>query len=660
MNLVQTIFRRYSFIALILLVCSCAPKVEIVWTEGAVGENGNAIHRITIKNAKQLPDSWVVWCSQMPVGVKTIAGSDAEIIEYQANLHRISPIVSESKSCIEIKYESAPLRRHSWAPEGFTLQDGRKLTKLKCEYVFLPLPSDGRKWYDYNASFNLSQVENTDIIPLPKNSTYPSEQKPQGWYKIEVADSVTTFSNDEDGAFYAQTTLELLLERYGGNLPQMTVEDWPDSQYRGFMLDVARNFTTKENLFRLIDILARYKVNYLQLHLADDEGWRIEISGIPELTSIGAHHSLFPEQGIQPSYDGNAFPDCKDCLSNSFYSAEDYMEILRYAWSKRIRVIPEIDSPGHCRAAIKAMEQYELRSGDSSMRLQNPDDKSEYYSAQGYTDNVMSVELESVYRFVERVFDTLISYHSKAGVPLAAIHIGGDEVPRGAWNGKNLHDDFLKRIALMAKEKNVKIAGWQEVTSCEDETLREVLFANNVWNTSGGNDDLPYRIADKGFPTIVSNVDYTYMDMAYSSNKQEIAHSWSCYTDDVKSFTIPLKSHDNVLGVQAQMFTETVRSFEDLCYDLFPKVIGVFERAWNQDSRESVDDFYSKLVYVEMPFWDSQNITYHLPQPGIIFDGDKVLCNSLIPEASIIVTTKDDATVAHIEYGRMKSVNSVL
>ena len=659
MNLVQTIY-RCSIIAIILATTSCTPKVEILWSEGEIGENGNAVHCISIKNAEHLPESWAIWCSQMPVGVKTLPGSDAEIIEYQANLHKISPLSKEKKSRLEIRYESAALKRHSWAPEGFTLQEGRKLTALNCEYDFLPLPSDGQKWYEYNASFSLTQPNQASIIPLPKYRTCPFEIKPQGWYRIEVADSVKILSLDEDGAYYAQNTLDLLRENYEGDIPPMVIEDWPDYQYRGFMLDLARNFTTKENLFRLIDILARYKVNYLQLHLSDDEGWRIEVKDIPELTKIGAHHSLFPELGIQPSYDGNAFPNRKDCLSNSFYTAEDYKEILSYAWSRRIRVIPEIDTPGHCRAAIKAMEQYEKRSGDCSMRLQDPEDDSEYYTAQGYTDNVMSVELESVYRFIEKIFDTLISYHSEAKVPLPAIHIGGDEVPKGAWKGKNLHDYFLLRVAAIAKAKGVKIAGWQEITSCQAEELRDVLFANNVWNTSGGNDYLPYRIADKGFPTIVSNVDYTYMDMAYSSNKQEIAHSWSCYTDDVKSFTIPLQPHDNVLGVQAQMFTETIRSFEDLCYDLFPKVVGVFERAWNRESVESPDEFFSKLVYFEMPYWDSKNITYHLPQPGIILKGEEIMTNSLIPEAKIVVEENDNSTVAHIEYGYMRSLDSVL
>ena len=120
MNLAQTIY-RCSIIAIILATTSCTPKVEILWSEGEIGENGNAVHCISIKNAEHLPESWTIWCSQMPVGVKTLPGSDAEIIEYQANLHKISPLSKEKKSRLEIRYESAALKRHSWAPEGFTL-----------------------------------------------------------------------------------------------------------------------------------------------------------------------------------------------------------------------------------------------------------------------------------------------------------------------------------------------------------------------------------------------------------------------------------------------------------------------------------------------------------------------------------------------------------
>ena len=116
-------------------------------------------------------------------------------------------------------------------------------------------------------------------------------------------------SGDRYGELYANVTLDQLRRNSGGSpLRDVYIEDWPDFAYRGFMLDVARNFTKAEDVKRLIDVLARYKVNYLHLHLADDEGWRIEIDGIPELTSVGAFHCIDPEKGLQPSYDGCADP----------------------------------------------------------------------------------------------------------------------------------------------------------------------------------------------------------------------------------------------------------------------------------------------------------------------------------------------------------------
>lgn len=659
MNLAQTTFRRFSLIALPLLLTCCRPEVKIVWTEGEIGENGKAVHCIEIQNAQSLPDDWTIWCSQISLGVETLPGSDALYAMEQANLHKITPVEGVGKNTLLISYEANPLRRQSWAPEGFTLQHGNKLTKLKTEYRFLPLPSDGEKWYAHNASYHLAQPEKTAILPLPKNRNYTGGSKPEGWYRLTIGDKVSVEAEDEFGEHYAQVTLNGLKDRYNGNIPAMVIEDWPDYQYRGFMLDVARNFTTKENVFRLIDLLDRYKVNYLQLHLVDDEGWRIEIEDIPELTTIGAFHSIFPEKGIQPSYDGNVYPE-SDALSNGCFSKQDYIDILRYAWDRKIRVIPEIDTPGHSRAAIYAMKQYEKRTGDTSLRLQDPEDDSKYFSAQGYTDNVMSVELESVYRFEEKIFDALIAYHKEAGVPLPAIHIGGDEVPHGAWQGKDLHHRFLLRMAEMAKAKGVKISGWQEVTRYDDPILKEVLFCNNVWSVDSNDPSMPYRIAEKGFPTVVSDVNYTYADMAYSSNKQEIAHSWACFTDDVKSFGIPLRVHENVLGVQVQMFTETVRSFENLCYNIFPKMTGVFERAWNRDSRESRDEFYSKLVWFEMPYWDSKGITYHLPQPGLILENGELRTISLIPGAEILVEEHDDCYKAVARYGKMHSVATTL
>lgn len=647
-----------------LLISSCSSTPEIIWKEGAPLNSGNAVHTIVIKKARSLKSSdWAIWCSQMPISVKTLEGSDALYGPVQANLYRITPLSADATGdSLIIRYESDPLKRHSWAPEGFSLQEGTSVKKLSCRYEFLPLEPDGDKWKDYNHSITVSKTSPLDIIPSIKNCV--STTRPEGWYRISISGGKPTIeANDPDGQFYAETTLMRIKENlHGKSLPDTTIEDWPDFQYRGFMLDVARNFTTKANLFKLIDLLSSYKVNYLHLHLSDDEGWRLAVDGLEELTEIGARHSLLPQEGIQPSYDGNADPH-SDALSNGYYTKEDFIDILRYAWERHIRVIPEFDTPGHSRAAIKAMAVRAEKFHDPTFLLQDPNDHSIYCSAQGYTDNVMNVEMESVYTFIEKLFDYIIELYARANVPLKAIHIGGDEVARGAWQGKDLHQQYLSRVADIAIKKSVKIAGWQELGECTDEyvanKLKKVLFMTNVWNTAwAGGAELPYILADKAYPVVLSNVDYTYADQAYSPNKEEIAHSWAHYIDDTRSLTIPIRKHPHIIGIQGQLFTETIRSFDDVCYDMFPKMLGVFERAWNASNDVNPSHFYSTVVYNEMPRWEILGLRFHIPQPGLKIENGNIKTYSLIPEATVEVTQDGDYVHARAHYGKQHSVHT--
>ena len=670
-----------------------SPKIR--WVEGE-GHDGRCIHRIVIGNAASLPERWTIWFSQMPSDMEVLEGSDADMEQVQGNLCKITaPAVRCFGDSLVIYYKSAPLPRRSWAPEGFVLQDMESDsvtgTPLKAEYSFLPLESDGEYWYGYNASLEAGRPGVTDIIPSLKrvsrtpfkkgreswddsvihqfefvysSSGIPVVEKPDGWYSLSIDSDgkVSITADDADGNFYARATLSKLRRNSGAEpLKNVYVEDWPDCQYRGYMLDVSRNFTTVANLKKLIDILAGYKVNYLHLHLADDEGWRLAVDGIPELTSVGAFHCLNPQLGLQPSYDGCADPR-SSALSNGFYSKKEFKDILRYAWERRIRVIPEFDTPGHSRAAIYSMEAYEKRTGDASMRLRDSADSSRYCGAQGYTDNVMSVELESTCNFIGYIFDYLIELYTEADVPLEAIHIGGDEVPSGAWNGRPLHSVFLGRVADMAKERGVKIAGWQEIAICADESvaakLKDVMFVNYVWNTLGDNADLPFRIAAQGYPTVMSNVEFTYADQAYSPNKQETAHCWARFIDDTTSLGLPLRKEANIAGVQAQLFTETIRSFDDVCYDSFPKILGVFERGWNAESTLNGRQFYSIIAGNEMPWWDFCGIAYHIPQPGMIVRDGKILTNSAIPDARIEVSA--DGQHATALYGSRRSCTTTL
>ena len=437
---------------LVSFMTSCSNAVSVIWTEGETDPaTGRAVNVITVVNAPEGTD-WALWMTSNHMVAGAVDGIEGTIEMHHGCLYKMTPADREGKD-LTVIYTDRPLQRHCWAPEGFVLEHNGKTKALKVEYVFLE--SEDIPDFPYNHV----ETQVWDMVPslknvIPAEGTTVVAEMPEvimvqndkaGWYRITLDGKCTVEAADEDGAYYAKVTLDNLKRNAGGNeIPNMVVEDWPDFGYRGFMLDISRNFTTKDNILKFIDLLGHYKASVLHLHFGDDEGWRLEIGKFPELTSYGAYHA-FPQkneageyvevEALMPSYNGSIDPKDMTSSANGHLTKEDYIEIIKYAWNHRIQVIPEFDTPGHSRAAIKAMEAYAKRTGDNSYLLSDPKDVSEYESVQYYRDNAINVALPSTYRFIEVVFDEIIAYHKEAGVPLPAIHVGGDEVPEGAWVG---------------------------------------------------------------------------------------------------------------------------------------------------------------------------------------------------------------------------------
>ncbi|MBQ2918983.1 MAG: family 20 glycosylhydrolase [Bacteroidales bacterium] len=683
------LFKTICMLSALLFSAGCADKVSIVWTEGETDpDTREVVHTLTVKNAPEGTD-WNIWFTSNHIYI----GDDLEGAEGSISLHhgcwyKMTPKEREGKDLV-LKYTDRPLQRHCWAPEGFVLEHDGKAVALDAEYVFLP----SERIQDF--AYNQVETHVWDMIPSLKNvavsegttrlETVPAAQivpaDKAGWYRITLDGTCKVEAADEDGAWYAKVTLDNLKRNAGGNeIPNMVIEDWPDMGYRGFMLDISRNFTTRDNILRFIDLLAHYKVNIFHLHFGDDEGWRVEIEKFPELTAYGAHHA-FPhrneageyveEEYLMPSYNGSIDPDDMSSSANGYLTKEDYIEILKYAWERRIKVIPEFDTPGHSRAAIKAMDAYSERVGSDEFRLSDPEDKSEYCSVQYYNDNALNVAMPSTYRFIEVVFDELIAYHKEAGAPLPAIHVGGDEVAKGAWtaspaclkimeergwdNVELMKSYYIEKVLDIAEARGVKIAGWQEVVmDLEDhvyERLKKNLYSVNFWHTGHGQEEYPYQYANDGVPTVLSNMTNTYVDFAYTPDKTERGLSWGGFVDERRSFSLlpydiyrsvrwddhgrirdistlpdgktPLKAWENVIGVQAQLWTETVRCFDHVTSYVFPKVCGVFERAWNASPSwegttqaddpaflQELDRYYSTVVSHEIPYYDEMQIAY--------------------------------------------------
>ena len=222
-----------------------------------------------------------------------------------------------------------------------------------------------------------------------------------GHYQLAINDSAIIIkAQDSAGAFYGLQSLASLLTVGSTKVPLVTVEDQPHYDYRGQHVDVARNFHSKAFMFSLIKQMAAYKLNKLHLHLAEDEGWRLELPSLPELTQVGSKRclDLSDTQCLQPQLGGG------DRKNDGYYSISDYQDILRMATKHHIQVIPSLDMPGHSRAAIKAMEAryhyYMSKENETEAKrylLTDFDDKTQYSSIQNYNDNTLNICMESTY-----------------------------------------------------------------------------------------------------------------------------------------------------------------------------------------------------------------------------------------------------------------------
>jgi hexosaminidase len=515
------------------------------------------------------------------------------------------------------------------------------------------------------------------------------------------------------GIFNGCQTLINILGNLGTvptEIANMQIYDYPDMEYRGIMLDVARNFTTKNNILKLIDILSMYKMNVLHLHLTDDEGWRIEIPELEELTQIGSRrgHTLDESDCLYPAFSWGWDASDTNTLANGYYSRNDFIEILKYAKQHHVKIIPEVDLPGHARAAIKAMNvrYYKYIDSDKAKAeeylLTDFSDTSKYLSAQSFTDNVINVAMPSVYRFVGKVIDEIDKMYTDAGLELKIFHLGGDEVPRGSWEGsaisldfmkqqgmteiRDLKDYFVQQVLNILDKHEMQFAAFQDVALLHNGNINERFANSNVlsycWNAvpEWKGDEIPYKLANAGYPVILCNVTNLYMDMSYNKHQSEPGLHWGGFVNEFNSFDVlpydiyksvrhdfsgniidienasktklPLveNARKQIKGMQGQLWAETVRNFEMIEYYLFPKMFGLIERAWNsqpqwsqtkeEQAYETAKQIYNaKISGKELPRLSKMKINFRLAQPGIKITDGLLHANSYIPNAEIRYTT---------------------
>ena len=561
--------------------------------------------------------------------------------------------------------------------------------------------------------YGLEVVGNASVKIVLEELLDRKEAVNDEYYTINIGDNLIKISAATPHGIFngTQTLLSMLKDKQTPYLLEaVSIRDYPDLAYRGQMIDIARNFTAPENLKKLVDIFASYKLNVLHFHFCDDEAWRLEIPGLEELTAVGSRrgHTTDESQCLYPCYDGGYDPDAKT-VGNGYYSREEFIDLLKYAAERHVRIVPEIESPGHARAAIVSMKArynkyFETDPGKATeYMLSEPEDTSRYVSVQYYTDNVMNVALPSTYRFMEKVIQELNAMYQEAGLSLYTVHLGGDEVPRGVWMGSpkcqelmkekgmtkahDLSEYFITQMADVMQKNGLKFSGWQEVALGHTEEAHQQLRGQAAgvycWNTVPGSDEVVYQTANNGYPVILCNVGNFYMDMAYNGHPDERGLDWGGYVDESVSFSMlpfsiyrslrvdmagnPIDLNNaekgktalteigkkHIMGVQGQLFAETIRSFDGVEYLLFPKILGLAERGWNaHPAWENLSDireeqafnqalalYYEKISKSEMPYWAKNGINFRLPQPGLLVKDGNLYANVAIDGAEVRYTT---------------------
>ncbi|MFD2966794.1 family 20 glycosylhydrolase [Sphingobacterium bambusae] len=556
-------------------------------------------------------------------------------------------------------------------------------------------------------------------------------------YRLEVkSDGVDIYASHRKGAFYAVQSLKSMIYTQKLNkatsilLPCVSISDAPRFGRRALMLDVARNFQSKEQIKKILDLMALYKLNTLHFHLNDDEGWRLEIPPLPELTQVGGRRGdLEGSSGerLPPSYGSGPYID--ELPGSGHYSKADFIELLRYAKERQIDIIPEIETPGHARAAIQAMEnRYQKYAEQGDMQearkylLRDTGDSSVYRSVQKWNDNVMDVSLPSVYNFLEVVVDELLAMYQEAGIKLETVHLGGDEVPQGVWerspaleklkhsNAKvqsadDLWDYYFGRAQEILAQRNLYMTGWEEVglhkvadANGKKKWMPNENFKNhnihlNVWNNLLGNEDLAYRLANAGYKVVLSFVSNFYMDMAYYKKFDEPGFYWGGFIGLDKLFSfIPynyLKNQQlnyldrplsaatlggaeklteegarNIVGLQALLWSETVKTPTQMEYLLFPRLLAFAEKAWAKEAvweaeadstryrkqfDQSLANFYSVVGKQELPKLDhvTSGVNYRIPSVGVKISEGSVYANCELPGFFIRYTTDGKSPTAN-------------
>ncbi len=419
-------------------------------------------------------------------------------------------------------------------------------------------------------------------------------------YKLTITDeTISLIALKPAGLFRGVQTLRQLLpakvemtskQNALWEIATATIRDIPSYSYRGSMLDVGRHFFGVEDVKRYLDLMSYYKMNFFHLGLTNDQGWRIEIKSWPNLAKHGGSTQVGGGKG-------------------GYYTQEQFKEIVAYAQSRYITVIPEIDMPGHTNAALASYG--ELNGGtivpaEGRIKLNKADQvlsgkskPTELYTGIEVGFSTLRVEKPETFKFVNDVIREL-----SAITPGPYIHIGGDE---SHATKKEDYIVFVKKFREIVKANGKIMVGWEEIA--QGDIGADVV--TQFW-TSPKYGELA---VEKGSKLIMSPSKKTYMDMQYDSATKLGLH-WAAYIEVDSAYSwdptdyLNGVSKENILGIEAPLWTETILTMNDIEFMIFPRLSGYAEIGWSSNASKSWDEYKVRLA-THGPRWKAMDIDYY-------------------------------------------------
>ncbi len=417
--------------------------------------------------------------------------------------------------------------------------------------------------------------EENQIIIIKNND----EHLPFEGYVVNIGSGCLYVSAiSPEGVFYGIQTIRQLFVKDNNSwkIPNVVIRDYPRFSWRGFMLDEARHFMGKKIVKHLLDLMALHKLNKFHWHLVDDQGWRIEIKKYPKLINIGSKRKIRTKRGEEPLPDNNQ-------LYGGFYTQEDIKEIIAYAQERFIEIIPEIELPGHSSAAIASYPELGC--------LENQIDVPTKW---GILSNIYCSGKKGVYKFLENVLSEVVELF-----PSKIIHIGGDEVFKKNWKKcpdcqdkmqkenmlhvKELHVYMTNHFAKFLKKKGKTLMGWGQIL---DSKLTEEVICQ-FW--LGKKDEVLNHLRNGG-KMVSSDMLNTYLDYPYYLISLKKAYNFDPILKNLED-----EFHNNILGLEAPLWTERVTNLNRLHYQVFPRLTAFAETAWSLKERKNFKCFMKRL-----------------------------------------------------------------